>query len=202
MQTLPQERASPETTRNSTTSLPPPAIAVEKPEPTKQSDLSETRRKLPAQRVAAVEQSSTVTHPPKVDAAMLEASTSGTVAAGLQPAASSGGLDQVRKGETTQGDLIRLFGGPNLTAVDETGRETWIYERTQTQTDVHSSSKVAQATARLGLFFGSVAVGGAADKAGSTQTMTTTSAVRSVTVIVKFAPDRTVYDYSVRETYF
>jgi hypothetical protein len=126
----------------------------------------------------------------------------GTAPAGLPASTTSSGLDQVRKGETTQGDLLKLFGGPNLTTFDEVGRETWIYERTQTQTDVSSSTQAAHATARLGLFFGSVAVGGAAGKSGATQSMTTTSAVRSLTVIVRFGPDRTVADYSVRETYF
>jgi tRNA A-37 threonylcarbamoyl transferase component Bud32 len=126
-----------------------------------------------------------------------------TTAAPLQGPASSHGVDQVRKGETTQGDLIRLFGGPNLTTFDEAGRETWIYERTQTQTDVRTSSQTSQATARLGLFFGSDGAGDAAGQASAKDTVTTTtSAVRSMTVIVKFAPDRTVYDYTIRETYF
>jgi hypothetical protein len=137
-----------------------------------------------------------------VSTAMLQPATSTAVAATTRAPAASQGLDQVRRGETTQGDLIRLFGGPNLTTFDEAGRETWVYERTQTQTDVHSSSQAAQATVRLGLFFPSVAAGAAAGKSGSTQTLTTASAVRSLTVIVKFAPDRTVHDYSVRETYF
>ena len=95
-----------------------------------------------------------------------------------------------------------MFGGPNLTTVDEVGRETWIYERTQTQTDVRSSSQAAQVTARLGLFFNSAGAAGSAEKAISQDTVTTTSAIRSVTVIVKFSADRTVYDYTVRETYF
>ena len=166
---------------------PPPAVSKEKPQQL------EEKRTVPAQRVVAVDPNPATLQPAMNTAAAVAAPPA---------AASSSGLDQVRKGETTQGDLIRLFGGPNLTTFDEAGRETWVYERTQTQTDVSSSSQAAQATARLGLFFGSVAVGGAAEKSASTQSMTTTQAVRSVTVIVKFAPDRTVYDYAVRETYF
>jgi len=42
----------------------------------------------------------------------------------------------------------------------------------------------------------------AAGEASATDAVSTTSAVRSVTVIVKFAPDRTVQDYTIRETYF
>jgi hypothetical protein len=136
------------------------------------------------------------------DASPLAPTMTAAAGDGSSASSASGGLDQVRKGETTQGDLIRLFGGPNLTTFDEVGRETWIYERTLTQTDVSSSSQASQATARLGLFFRSVALGGAADKSSSAAAVTTRSTVRSVTVIVKFAPDRTVDDYAVRETYF
>jgi tRNA A-37 threonylcarbamoyl transferase component Bud32 len=123
------------------------------------------------------------------------------VAPPIQLKQSSGSADQVRKGETTQTDLIRLFGGPNLTTLDAACRETWIYERTQTQTDVRTSSQVSQAAGRLGLFFGPVDAGAAAGQARSSDSVTTTSSVRSVTVVVTFSPDRTVYDYTVRETY-
>jgi serine/threonine protein kinase len=120
----------------------------------------------------------------------------------LQSTAPTGSLDQVRKGETTQGDLLRLFGGPNLTTYDEAGLETWVYERTMTQTDVKSSSQAAQGAARLGLFFKSVEAGASGAASRSSDAVTTTSSTRSLTVIVKFAPDRTVQDYTVSSTYF
>jgi hypothetical protein len=108
----------------------------------------------------------------------------------------------VVKGKTTQSDLLRLFGGPNLTTYDEAGLETWIYERTSTQTDTISSDRSTQASASLGLFFKSVSAGVSGDKSSASGAVTTSSTVRSVTVIVKFSADRTVYDYSVKETYF
>ena len=120
----------------------------------------------------------------------------------LAPAASSGPLTEVVKGKTTQSDLLRLFGGPNLTTYDEAGLETWIYERTSTQTDTISSERSTQGSASLGLFFKSVSAGVSGEKSSASGAVTTSSTVRSVTVIVKFSADRTVYDYSVKETYF
>lgn len=116
--------------------------------------------------------------------------------------ASSGPLAEVRKGTTTQSDLLRLFGGPNLTTYDETGLETWIYERTLTQVDTVSSDQSRQGSASLGLFFKSVEAGVSGSKSTASGAVSTRSAVRSTTVIVKFSADRTVYDYSVKETYF
>src|SRR5688572_25307231 len=85
-----------------------------------------------------------------------------TVAAVAAPAAQSGAsalsygsvTSQVVRGKTTQSDLLQLFGGPNISTVDNDGVETWIYERSVTQTDVSSRSQSWQAAANLGLFFG------------------------------------------------
>ncbi|HEX7523937.1 MAG TPA: hypothetical protein VF357_07025, partial [Candidatus Deferrimicrobium sp.] len=46
----------------------------------------------------------------------------------------------VVKGKTTQMDLIQWFGGPNISTVDSDGVETWLYERSVSQTDVASKS--------------------------------------------------------------
>jgi hypothetical protein len=109
---------------------------------------------------------------------------------------------QVKKGVTRQLDLVQLFGAPNISTYDSAGVESWVYERTVTQTDVQSNSKVVQGAANLGLFFNYGQVGGgvAGNQASGATTMT--ASVRSITVIVKFAPNKTVSDYSVRASYF
>jgi serine/threonine-protein kinase len=180
-------------TRSSRTTAPPVGAVAEAATTARNEDASASIPTLGSQPIEVGLASDTRSAAPTMTAAAGD---------GSRASSPSGGLDQVRKGETTQGDLIRLFGGPNLTTFDEVGRETWIYEQTLTQTDVSTSSRASQATARLGLFFRSVAVGAAADKSSSEAAMTARSTVRSVTVIVKFAPDRTVDDYAVRETYF
>jgi hypothetical protein len=108
----------------------------------------------------------------------------------------------VRKGETTQLDLVQLFGAPNISTYDSAGIETWVYERTVTQTDVQSNSKAVQGAANLGVFFSFGGVGGGVSGAQSTQAASTASSVRSITVIVKFTDKKIVSDYSVRASYF
>ena len=109
---------------------------------------------------------------------------------------------QVQKGKTTQLELLQIFGGPSISTTDRDGVETWVYERTSTQSDVQSNAQSAQGAASLGAFFKFVNV----DVSGSTgRSLSGTSAatsVRSLTVIVKFAADKTVADYSVRASTF
>ena len=109
---------------------------------------------------------------------------------------------QVEKGKTTQLDLLQAFGGPNISTLDRDGVETWVYERTATQTDVQSSSQSAQGAASLGAFFKyvDINVGGSAGRSGSSSSASTS--IRSLTVIVKFAPNKTVSDYTVRASTF
>jgi hypothetical protein len=109
---------------------------------------------------------------------------------------------QVRKGVTTQLELVQLFGSPNISTFDSAGVESWVYERTVTQTEVQSKAKSAQAAANLGVFFGSGSGSGGVAGEQSSSGGTATTSVRSITVIVKFAPNKTVADYSVRASYF
>ncbi len=109
---------------------------------------------------------------------------------------------QVRTGETTQLELVQLFGSPNISSFDSDGVETWVYDKSVTQTDVQSRSQAAQGAANLGVFFSSTGGGVGATTAQSSQTGTATTSVRSITVIIKFAPNKTVSDYKVRASYF
>ena len=126
----------------------------------------------------------------------------GAAAAAASPASSSGDLSEVQKGVTTQRDLIKLFGGPNLTTYDDVGREVWVYERTATQTESRSSAKSSEVSASLGLFFKSIDAGASGSKQKFSGSASSGSAIRSITVMVTFAPNRTVYDYTVKSTYF
>lgn len=116
--------------------------------------------------------------------------------------AASGGLDQVTKGVTTQSDLLKRFGGPNLTTFDKQGRETWVYERTVTQTDTRSATNVASGGVDFSAFWSAGAAGASASASKSATTLRTGSSIRTLTVVVTFAADRTVLDYTVKETYF
>ena len=129
------------------------------------------------------------------------------LALAVAPAATSdapaaGGLAQVVKGVTTQADLINLFGGPNLTSRDAQGRENWVYERTVTQTDDRSATNSASGSVDFSVFWGGGQAGAGASAGQSATTLSNGSAIRTVTVVVIFGPDRTVLDYIVKANYF
>lgn len=109
---------------------------------------------------------------------------------------------QVVKGKTTQLELLQVFGGPNIATTDRDGVETWVYERSATQTDVQGGSQAAQGTASLGAFFKYVDVQAGGSMSRSQTASSTSSSIRSLTVIVKFAADKTVADYTVRASTF
>ena len=108
----------------------------------------------------------------------------------------------VVKGKTTQMDLIQWFGGPSISTVDSDGVETWLYERSVSQTDVASKSQNWQAAANLGVSFGQAQGGASAAGGQSGSASSTASSFRSLTVIVKFNPNKTVKDNSVRSSQF
>ena len=108
----------------------------------------------------------------------------------------------VERGKTTQLDLIQLFGGPNISTTDGEGVETWVYERSVSQTDAASKSNQWQAAANLGLSFGHVQLGASGGGGSSGAGYSSASSFRSLTVIVKFNSNKTVKDYSVRASQF
>lgn len=109
---------------------------------------------------------------------------------------------QVVKDKTTQADLVQMFGGPSISTTDNDGLETWIYERSVTQTDVSSNSQNWQAAAGLGVFFGHASANAQGSGGQNTAAASVTSSFRSLTVVVKFNPNKTVRDYSVRASQF
>ena len=109
---------------------------------------------------------------------------------------------QVQKGKTTQIELIELFGGPNISTTDAAGLETWVYERSVTQTDVETRSQALQGAVNLGLFFNSANLTAGASGNRSNASASTASSFRSLTIIVKFDGNKVVSDYSARASNF
>jgi len=129
-----------------------------------------------------------------------------------QPAAQPGRLSYgtvtstVKKNQTTQAELLDLFGGPNISTTDATGLETWVYERSASDTDTSASNQARNLNAFFGAggAAGGAAVGGGVSGGASSDNSRarTSNSVRNLTVIVKFNPDKTVRDYSVRQSTF
>jgi hypothetical protein len=105
---------------------------------------------------------------------------------------------QVVKDKTTQADLIQLFGGPSIATTDNDGVETWVYQRSLSVTDVSSRNENWQAAAGLSVFFGHASGNVQGGGGQSTASSSVATSFRSLTVVVKFNPNKTVKDYSVR----
>jgi hypothetical protein len=112
----------------------------------------------------------------------------------------------VKKNVTTQAELIDLFGGPNISTTDKDGTETWVYERTASMSDTAGTADQKNVAAFFGAggTIGNAAIGGGASGSAARQNnqQRNVTSVRTLTVVVKFNPDKTVKDYSARASYF
>ena len=79
----------------------------------------------------------------------------------------------IKEGETTQSDILKLFGAPNLVTRSTTGDEVWNYNRLSSD----------QSSSAFGFLFGSKAV------ASSTS--------RSIDLLITFNPNETVKTYKL-----
>lgn len=98
---------------------------------------------------------------------------------------------KVRKDETTQEEIMRLFGAPNITTMNKNGEEVWMYDRisSTTQSDGWSEAQ------RFSTFFGLKTF-------SAKQSSRRGSTTSTLTVIITFDPNKRVKDYSTRATQF
>lgn len=83
-------------------------------------------------------------------------------------------------------DVIEILGSPNIITTDEMRRETWVYDKIQTQITTNSASVGSWL-----LVFGA---------AGSKNTYT--SSQRTLTIIIKFDGKNLVRDFAYRTSSF
>ena len=101
-------------------------------------------------------------------------------------------------GTTTQTEVIETFGAPNITTLDALGQEVWVYDRQATVTS--SGSSGFSIGMLVGAGGGGVGGGGGlgfgSSKSHSSQTQ------RTMTLIIKFGPDKRVVDFKSRSSSF
>jgi hypothetical protein len=134
--------------------------------------------------------------------------------AGDPPSTLSYGMvtGRVTKGVTTQQELLELFGGPSTMTTDKDGTEVWMYDKTASTTSnnyAHSGSQASRSEASvMAGFFGIPLVAGFGSAKGSANEQSAQisqgagsviHSVKTITFIIKFNPDKTVKDYSVRQ---
>lgn len=97
---------------------------------------------------------------------------------------------KVIKGRTSQKEVLKIFGAPNVINKTASGLETWTYDR---QTYDSNSS----ANGCLGLYGGSNALG-----MGAVSQSTSSSGSRSITLQIEFDSNDIVKDYSYESRKF
>lgn len=136
------------------------------------------------------------------------------VSSGGSPSALSYGMatGRVKKGVTTQDDLLQLFGGPSVMTTDKDGTEVWMYDKTTSTVSGSTSQSGSQAehsdasvmAGFLGIPF-LAGVGGAKSTENGQSAQVSqgaeniTRSVKTITFIIKFNADKTVMDYAVRQ---
>ena len=104
----------------------------------------------------------------------------------------------LKVGKTSQLDVAEAFGAPNITTLDALGQEVWIYDR---QATVSSSKESGFSIGMLiGAAGGGVAGGGGLGFGSSKSKASQTQ--RTMTLIIKFGPDKVVSDFKSRSSSF
>ncbi|MES2495517.1 MAG: hypothetical protein V4618_05355 [Pseudomonadota bacterium] len=101
-------------------------------------------------------------------------------------------------GATTQTEVLETFGAPNITTLDAQGQEVWVYDRQATVTS--SGSSGFSIGMLLGVGGGSAAGGGGLGFGSSKSKASQTQ--RTMTLIIKFGPDKRVSDFKSRSSSF
>ena len=104
----------------------------------------------------------------------------------------------LKVGETSQAEILENFGGPNITTIDSTGQEMWVYDRHATVSyDKQSGFSIGLAVGGGG---GGVGAGGGLGF-GSKKSKSSVS-TRTMTLIIKFDANKIVSDFKSRSSSF
>lgn len=87
----------------------------------------------------------------------------------------------IKIGQSTQEDVVKLFGSPDNMVMRKT-KEIWVYDRYRVETDTSTSSG-----------YGTILLAG-----GGQSSTTSSTRVKTITVIFDFNPSGIVEDFSMR----
>lgn len=104
----------------------------------------------------------------------------------------------LRVGETTQVEVLETFGGPNVTSIDASGQEVWVYDRHATVTSDSSGGF----NIGLGIGAGGDGVGGGGILGFGKKKSKSSSSSRTMMLIIKFDDRKVVSDFRSRSSSF
>lgn len=104
----------------------------------------------------------------------------------------------IKVGTTTQAEIIEAFGAPNITTLDGSGQEMWVYDRHATVSYDKSSGF------SIGMLLGGVGggVGGGAGLGFGSSKSQSSQSSRQMTLIIKFDGGKVVSDFRSRSSSF
>lgn len=104
----------------------------------------------------------------------------------------------LKVGTTTQSEVLETFGAPNITTLDAGGQEVWVYDRQATVSSSGSSGF------SIGMLLGGIggSVAGAGNLGFSSSKSKASQTQRTMTLIIKFGPDKRVSDFKSRSSSF
>ncbi|MFN6936408.1 MAG: hypothetical protein ACK4NZ_14805 [Tsuneonella sp.] len=121
-------------------------------------------------------------------------------AAPSQPNTLTHGMVQLtlHVGQTTQMDVLNAFGGPNITTIDATGQEVWVYDRHATVTsDSSGGFSIGLGLGGAGSGVGAIGGLGFGKKKSKSET-----SQRTTMLVIKFNDDKVVSDFRSRSSAF
>lgn len=92
----------------------------------------------------------------------------------------------LKKGETTQDQVLKAFGPPNIMTLDAQGQEVWTYQRSSTMVNSQQKNR-----------YGTLILAGA-----SSRTVGLEQFSRTMTLIIKFDGEKKVSDFKSNTTNF
>lgn len=104
----------------------------------------------------------------------------------------------LRVGQTTQGQILETFVAPNITTMDSSGSEMWVYDRHATVTSDSSGGF----SIGLGLLAGGGNVGGGGGLGFGKSKSKSETSTRTMTLIIKFNANKVVSDFKSRSSSF
>ena len=101
-------------------------------------------------------------------------------------------------GKTTQYDVLQAFGAPNITTLDGSGQEVWVYDRHATVTRDESGGF----SIGMGLVGAGDGVGGGGLLGFGKKKAKEETSQRTMTLVIKFGGDKVVSDFRSRSSSF
>lgn len=99
-------------------------------------------------------------------------------------------------------EVVEVLGSPNMVTTDEKRRESWVYDRINTEQAYSTSSGGVMALILGGFIGGSGGAGGGANPGVSRSAGAASTTQRTITVIIKFDEQSRVRDFAYRQSSF